>query len=204
MTTWFTATQQFGPVDGKAWRKYVEWSGLTQLTELLSLDPMLCPPALSEIRDDYWPHIVNEDYMLHYFHDLNFLQRQIAGIPRINLLAVMRNPEKEPPQSLAQDFEFVGYDLLDVDNTASALTNCGGFPAVFRNSELSNHGLLTDFRRAMEVKQLLRSLHHEEPHSNCNPVGGVSLYSRGRTWLRGCALIRESAATARNSNVELK
>lgn len=40
---------------------------------------MLCPTVLKNIEDDYWPHIVNEDFMLSYFVDLNYL-RALTGL----------------------------------------------------------------------------------------------------------------------------
>ena len=168
MTPWFTATEPFTPADGDKWRKYIEWSGLTQLTELITLDGMLCPPILSEIRDDYWPHIVNEDCRLNYFVDLEFLKSETAGVERKNLLCVIQNPDKEADRAPMDGFEFVGYDLLDLDNSVSALCNCGGFPDVFSNEELSENGLLKDFSRAAEIRTLLRSTHPEEFHANCN------------------------------------
>ena len=52
-----------------------------------------------------------------------------------------------------EGFEFVGYDLVDIQSTASALTNCGGFQEVFSNNELSEKGLLKS---------------HELPHGGGN------------------------------------
>ncbi|TGR67586.1 hypothetical protein EN866_40555, partial [Mesorhizobium sp. M2D.F.Ca.ET.223.01.1.1] len=69
----YIATEKFGPSDGPRWESYVAWSGLTQLNEVVTLDGMLCPAALGEIKDSYWPHIVNEDFMLGFFVDLDFL-----------------------------------------------------------------------------------------------------------------------------------
>lgn len=168
MTPWFIATEQFGPNDGDRWLEYIQWSGLTQLTELVSLDSLLCPPLLKHIRDDYWPHIVNEDYMLSYFLDLEFLKREVAEIEKLNLLCAVRNPDSQLDNSPVDGFEFVGYDLVESQTGVSALTNCGGFPDVFANAELSVHGLLTDFGRARDVHEKLRSLHPEEAHANCD------------------------------------
>jgi hypothetical protein len=166
MKPWFIATEPFGPNDGKKWRKYIAWSGLTQLVELLSLDPSLCQPILGDVKEEYWPYIVNEDFMLAFFLDANFLRQQVANIPHKNLLCVFRNPS-EPPIPPDGIFEFAGYDLVDVQHSASALTNCGGFPDVFSNSELSTIGLLPDFNRAIEVQKLLLEKHPEEPHAQC-------------------------------------
>jgi len=153
MTPWFIATGRFGPNDGERWNKYIEWSGLTQLTELVSLDSMLCPPVLDDIRNDYWPHIVNENFMLDYFTDLDFLKNQVATLENFNLLCVFRNPTCHFEKSPTDAFDFVGYDLVEAQTGISALTNCG---------------LLEDFGRALEVKDRLSSRYPDDPHANCD------------------------------------
>ena len=147
----------------------MEWSGLIQLEELISLDPILCPTVLPEIKDIYWPHIVNEDFMLNFFLDLDFLTAQVSHIAEKNVLCVFRNPRSHPvmPAGLPH-FTFVGYDLVDVMGSASALSNCGGFPKVFANSELTPQGLLESHSRAVEIQIRLRELYPAETHANCH------------------------------------
>jgi hypothetical protein len=169
MQPWFIATERCTPADKDAWEKYVGWSGLAHLDEVVSLDPMLCPTVLPEIKGEYWPYIVNEDFMLHFFVDLKFLREQVPDIQGLNLLCVYRNPVRPPPPyDGSVRFEFLGYDLVDVEGGASALTNCGGFPDVFANSELSPKGLLTSHARAIEVQAGLRAKHPEEHHADCH------------------------------------
>ena len=169
MTPWFIATERFSPAKGDTWGTYVSWSGLTQLDEVVSLDPMLCPTLLPDIKANYWPHIVNQDFLLNFFVDLAFLRREIDGLDDRNLLCVYCNPEEPPPMfDDPQPFEFLGYDLVDVQCSASALTNCGGFPGVFANDELSPKGLLTSHARALEVQAALRAAFPDEPHANCH------------------------------------
>jgi hypothetical protein len=169
MEPWFIATETFTSHDTESWKKYVEWSGLAHLDEVVSLDPMLCPPVLPTIKKEYWPHIVTEDFLLTFFVDLAFLIKQIVDIPERNLLCVYRNPASEPPPySGLAEFEFLGYDLVDVEGSASALTNCGGFPDVFANDELSPKGLLRSYARAIEVQSELRRKHPEEHHADCH------------------------------------
>lgn len=169
MQPWFIATEPFTFRSGEAWEKYVAWSGLRHLDEVVSLDPMLCPTLLPEVKDEYWPHIVNEDFMLNFFVDLDFLLKQISSVHERNLLCVHRNPEGPPPQySGRMKFELLGYDLVDVHGSASALTNCGGFPDVFGNTELSPKGLLTSYGRALQVQADLRAKHPEEDHADCH------------------------------------
>ena len=168
MTPWFIATEPFTPANGDRWTDYVKWSGLTQLQELVSLDGMLCPTLLPEIKDDYWPHIVEEDFMLNYFLDFDYLMAQVHGIERKNVLCVFRNPVDQPQAPPVAEFRFLGYDLVDVQNMASALTNCGGFPGIFANSELSSTGLLPKLDRAIEVQEKLRSAYPEGEHTDCH------------------------------------
>ncbi len=84
------------------------------------------------------------------------------------MLCVFRNPVEQPLALPVADFQFLGYDLVDIENSASALSNCGGFPEVFANSELSVVGLLTDFDRAVEVQRTLRTTFPNEIHANCH------------------------------------
>jgi hypothetical protein len=169
MEPWFIATEKFGLADGESWEKFVAWSGLTQLKEVVSLDSSLCPTVLPDIKNDYWPHIVKQNFLLNFFIDLDFLIAQLSNSAQKNLLCVFRNPPKQPdmPKHL-QQFVFLGYDLVELETNTSALTNCGGFPDVFSNSELSSVGLLSTHSRAVEIQGMLRELHPTEPHANCD------------------------------------
>ncbi len=167
---WFTAVERFGRADGDAWANYIDFSKLTQVVELVSLDGSLCAPVLREIRDYYWPYIVNEDFCLNFFTDLGFLRQELASqeIIGARLLCVYRNPEKHPtvPPELSK-FCFFGFDLVEADSATSALCNCGGWPEL-EKSELSKWGLVTDHERALELQITLRKNHPEEPHANCD------------------------------------
>jgi len=165
----FIATHTFTPrKNPAAWLNYIAWSGLTQLTEVVSLDSILCPTLLPDIKDEYWPHIFNEQFMLHFFVDLNFLIEQLPPTAEFNLLCVFRNPDRPPPYTVPAGFEFLGFDLVDVQGEVSVLTNCGGFPDVFDNGELSSKGLLTSHSRAIQVQSLLHDQHPEEHHADCH------------------------------------
>src|SRR5215203_3212771 len=131
MTPWFIGTKPFDPKCGKKWDEYIAWSRLTQLEELVSLDGMLCPTVLPEIKEEYWPHIVNENFMLDFFVDYDFFKEQVAEISKKNVLCIFRNPMERPHAPRFAEFQFLGYDLVDQQCIASALTNCGGFPEVF-------------------------------------------------------------------------
>jgi hypothetical protein len=167
MTPWFIATEKFDK-SHLGWEKYVAWSKLDQLDEVVSLDCSLCPTVLPEIKPEYWSHIVNEDFMLNFFTDLDYLRSEIAEIPRTNLLCVFRNPSAQSASEVPDNFTFVGYDLVDVQSQISALTNCGGFVDVFSNKELSEKGLLMSLERSREVQADLRRKYPHDPHANCH------------------------------------
>ena len=139
----FILTERFDPRCGERWHKYVAWSKLHQLTEVVSLDDLLCPHVVRELLTEDWRHIVNESYMLHFFTDVEYLVHRCGGIAGRNLLCAFRDPQQHPSSPPAPyDFRVEGYDLADADGSTSALTNCGGFPLAFSNDELTSHGLL--------------------------------------------------------------
>jgi hypothetical protein len=168
MIPWFIATAKFDKTDA-TWAKYIEWSGLRQLDEVVSLDSSLCPTVLPDIKPEYWNHIVNENFMLHFFTDLDYLRGETVAISRKNLLCVFRNPAAHPSAAqVPEGFEFIGYDLVEKDSGMSALTNCGGFPKAFSDSELSEKGLLMAYERTQTVQDALLREYPNEPHADCH------------------------------------
>jgi hypothetical protein len=168
MIPWFVATEKFDKSDGN-WAKYIAWSGLEQLDEIISLDSSLCPTVLPDIKTEYWDRIVNEDFMLHFFTDLDYLRAETASFLRKNLLCVFRNPIAHPAAAqVPEGFEFIGYDLVEKDSGMSALTNCGGFPKAFSNSELSEKGLLRTHERGRTVQDALVQEYPTEHHADCH------------------------------------
>jgi hypothetical protein len=167
ISPWFIATGKFDKTDA-GWEKYIAWSHLDQLDEVVSLDPILCPTTLPEIKTDYWTRIVNEDFMLHFFTDVAYLRSLILNVQRKNLLCVFRNPAVQQTLEVPVGFKFLGYDLVDIQGSASALTNCGGFPEAFSKNEISEKGLLTSFQRARQVQTELREKYPKEIHADCH------------------------------------
>lgn len=164
----YTARERFGPADGKGWDDYVAWSRLSHLDEVVSLDGMLCPFVVT-FADDLWDVVVNEDYMLDFFVDLDpLLHRLPADGKPVNILAVFRQPEADMSDDDMPGFRFMGYDLMDQMHENSALTNCGGFDDVFAGSELNRSGLLDRLDRAVEVRDQLKQLYPEEHHADCD------------------------------------
>jgi hypothetical protein len=92
---WFVATEKVDKSDASS-AKYIAWSGLEQLDEVISLDISLCPSVLPNIKTEYRNRIVNKDFFLYFFTDLEYLRIETASILRKNLLCVFRNPFAHP------------------------------------------------------------------------------------------------------------
>lgn len=168
MSPLFIAKERFEPSAGARWDEYVRWASIPNLVEVVTLDSMLCPRLVTELIAEDWAHVVNEDYRLDYFTDLNYLLGRIATTPRRNVLGLYRNPESHINVAPASDeFTFIGYDLIEDRTQISALTNCGGFPETFSNQELNERGLIQSFGRAREIQRLLPINNPEEHHANC-------------------------------------
>ena len=165
----YTAVQRFDPASGEPWQKFIEWSGLTQLQEVISLDGILCPTIFQELVAEDWRHNVQEDFKTHLFRDLDYVLGKVAGNERVNVLAIMQEPTTADLASVADArFVFRGFDLVERGGEISALVNCGGFDKAFALAELSECGLLIDHAQALNVQKLLRAEYPDEHHANCD------------------------------------
>ena len=165
----YSAVQRFDPAGSDKWTKFIEWSGLTQLQEVISLDGVLCPTVFRQLVAEDWQHNVQEDYKTHLFHDLEYVLGKVAGNDRVNVLALMQNPSDEEARPYYDPrFVFRGFDLIERGGEISALLNCGGFAKAFASTDLSDCGLLTDHAKAMIVQKLLRAEYPDEHHADCD------------------------------------
>jgi hypothetical protein len=163
----YTAVKRFDPAARPDWPKFVAWSKLTQLREVISLDETLCPNVFQELTADDWKHNVQENFKTHLFHDLDHVLARTSG-NAVNVLALIEEPSVADVTSFRDGrFNFCGFDLVDEQGGISALTNCGGFDRAFLASELSECGLLGNLDRANEVRRRLRTEYPDDPHARC-------------------------------------
>jgi len=169
----FTATERFDPSDGNKWLEYAEFAEIPDLTELVSLDGLLCPSLIGPFDNEDWAH-ADAEFLhrgistINWFKDLDYLLAKIGDRERRNVLGVYQNADSHVNEAPARGFVFLGYDLIGEESGISALTNCGGFPESFSNGELNQYGLLADFGRASEVRRTLRERNPEEHHAQCD------------------------------------
>jgi len=165
----YSAVKRFDPTAGEAWQSFIQWSGLAQVREVISLDGILCPSTFRELSAEDWQHNVQADFKTHLFSDLEYVLKKVAGDERTNVLALMENPSAEDFASFADfRFTFRGFDLTDVQGGNSALVNCGGFDKAFSKAELSEFGLVTGHQRACDIRQALQDNYFNEQHAICD------------------------------------
>ena len=172
---WYTARQIFDAEHHAElnWKGYIEWSNLYQLSELVSLDAMLNKLAFEPDYDsnEYWEYRIADNMIsTGFFKSLEFVLESTRSIKLFNLIAAVKNPKMARRNELAVEFEFVGYELLDVCYDVSRLTNymdCRGSEEFFKSTELNECGLINDLDRANQIQKDLKN-GPDDPHSDCN------------------------------------
>jgi hypothetical protein len=173
MIFWYTARNKFNSQNSAdfGWAKYIEWSKLTHLKELISLDSSLCDLAFDidpQNENIYDYLIIDKFYSTDLFNNIDYVLNNVKGKSNINLLAVVKEPEEECNSIQLKDFIFLGYDLMDIEYTNSALTNCGGFDETFLPTDLNEFGLVDNLEKALIIQKSLRINNPEEHHADCN------------------------------------
>lgn len=159
--------------DTMGWEKYIQWSRLSQLSELVSLDGMLNETLVEPNRENEkeWDYIeVEYGYETGFFTSLDYVMEKMKGKDRFNLLALVKDPEADCKSLEIENFEFMGYDLIEMFSGISSLTNCGGFDETFLPQELSQFGLISDYGRVIEIRENLLLNNPGEPHADTSAI----------------------------------
>ena len=167
---YFTAIEKFDRDNGERWADYARWIGRSDLIRIVTLDSLLCPPVVHAESAEDWQFVAQEDFMLDFFTDLDFVLRGLAGHRPAEVVAVLREPSAAEVENFTHpDFEFAGFDLLDTRMVASALLGSGRFPEMFDLNELGPaSGLLLSHERAGEIRDGLRRRYPDRENAQCN------------------------------------
>lgn len=178
MNFWYGARGTFSKLsqeNSKTWDNYIEWSKLNHLTELVSLDSGL-NEDLIEINfdnldiDDWQFIVIDGSFSTGFYTIVEFVLRNTKAKNTFNLLAVVKEPNEKCELITINNFEFVGYELLDKDYTNSALTNCGDFNETFSPMDLNQNGLINEYDKACDIRKSLFENNPEERHADCNVI----------------------------------
>jgi hypothetical protein len=169
MKIYYAARGAFDKFLDEGWQKYIEFSGLHHLTEVVSLDCSLNEDLVESDRENEadWTHIVTEDlYETGLYTTIDFVVQKMKPVDRFNLLAASIEPGAECRHLDLKDFDFVGYDLLDRSFGNSALTNCGRADECFLPTDLNVYGLIDEYDKTRKVQNCLLETNPEEYHSD--------------------------------------
>ncbi|WP_221887741.1 hypothetical protein [Chitinophaga polysaccharea] len=135
----------------------------------IGLNEVLVEPDRN--NEDDWNHIILDGYLeTGFFSTLDYVLKRTKEKVRLNLLAVAVEPEHDCAFINLDNFNFIGYDLLDQYYCTSALANCGGFDETFLPADLNNLGLIEDYKKAYEIKEKLYQNNPYEEHADTNVI----------------------------------
>ena len=178
MTFWYTALNTYDKFfndEGMSWDQYLDWSKLKHLTELVSLDGMLNERL---VEPDYknaddWNFIVvdcKNNYETGFYTTVDYVLKRKKGKEPFNFLTVVVEPNDDCKNIDLNDYDFMGYELLDKEYGNSALTNCGGFDETFLSSDINNVGLIDNYDKAFDIKRRLLENNPQEHHADTNVI----------------------------------
>jgi hypothetical protein len=174
----FTAVRPLDPASGGAWIKFIEWSGLKHLREVVSLDILLCPSFFKDLTEEDRLHNVQSDSNaaariepcvqgIDHFFDVECVRRRV-GTECAHILGLLDEPTAQEMSAFVDPrFVLRGFDLIEDFSGISALLNCGGFNKAFLGRDLSDCGLLAEYAEARGVQERLRVEYPDEPHADC-------------------------------------
>ena len=164
MNDWiYTARKRFAPGLSAGWDGYIEFSEFRHIEELISIDSLLCPDLITEIKNDDWAHNIHQDFRLTYFRDLDYLLKRTSSCQcEYQILALLENPTESAPHP--SGFIAAGFDIVDDCSGNSALTNCGPMPEIFSPADVNCYGLVAQLDYARVICAKMRSAFPDDPH----------------------------------------
>ena len=170
----YSAQERFTPSD-ESWAKYIEWSGRTSATEIITFDGMLCSSVIDDLTDEDWQHNIQADNMVYFFAGYDYLIKRICFDARKhNILELTKCPDAHVKPT--DSFVFCGYDIMDSDDSISVLLNCGSFPDIFSPEQTNLFGLIDNLDHANRIAENIRIGNPDEHHCRDCRVWGIAKY----------------------------
>ena len=166
---YYAAIERFDPGNGERWVGFSRWLGRTDLKRIVTLDSAVCPPVVHPQSADDWRFVVQEEFMLNFFTDLNFVRQRTAGHRPSEVIAVARDPSAETVAGFPHtDFELAGFDLVDMQLAGSVIFNPNRFPGAINVSKLSpESGLIRSRDWAFRIRDNLCRRHPDREDARC-------------------------------------
>lgn len=163
MTILYTGREPFNPAfpkEGLTWGEFTVWNGFDQMSELLSLDQFLNAELEMFNRESAESAcFFDNGSRTGLYTSLEYVRKIAGNCPVYNLLAVVKDPEKECAGFEMDGFEFAGYDLIDKGFGYSALSNLGGILSPIKSSDLNEYGLISQLVDAQLIQSKIGILY---------------------------------------------
>lgn len=165
----YRIVSKFGPADGARWHGYLKWRRLSHLTRFDSVDGILRPSLFVPKSEDDWRYCVNADFKTDLITDLGYARSILSCFENAEIVGVDCDVESDYVPAA----NFLGYDIIDGDCYVSVLTNWGTDEENLMTSAVSENGLILDLKKAIEIRDKLRSLFSEDGHAADCTVWGI-------------------------------
>lgn len=167
----YRVVQRYSPDTIPDWAKFVRFSGLAHVHEVVGLDSLLCAQLRPERSDEDWKHAVMPEFVDGLYDAPEYALARLGGefsSQSHQLIAVARDPDTAGLRAVElAGFDFLGLELIEEETEISALTNCGGFDGAVAPDALNEFGLVSQLVDAQALLDALRSAFPLEPHANC-------------------------------------
>lgn len=159
--------------ESEYWRKFTDYARLKNVKEIIGLDCILNEDLVKADResDEYWKqNYISEACETGLYRSSEYVLSNLGFIENFNFLAVIIEPSGDCRTIVLDDYEFLGYELLDTSFEISTLTNCGGFDESFLPEDLNSCGLIDDYEKAYTIKKSILENKPDEYHADTNVI----------------------------------
>lgn len=158
----YKVVNQFGPKAGETWQDYSSWFEAYHLVEFCSLDSMMNDSVFTPETIEDWENIVQKDFMIEMITNLSYARKIHERHPGAVIFGLIIEPDVE---DLKENDGLLGFDVIDGYCGNSLITNCGGYPEIFNDEDISKYGLLDDYYNACRIRDELRRQFPECAHA---------------------------------------
>lgn len=154
----------FGPKHS-AWNDFAKDHWIQPLESFDSIDGILCEDLFTPETDEDWEHGVKEDFRISMITDVDYARRVSQSKANSRLVGLIENSDCDGTQGL------LGYDLLDVDNHVSLITNWGPEDKdhPLNRFPVGSNGLFQSYDVALKAAEYLKQNHPASDH----PLGSI-------------------------------
>ena len=166
---YYKIVESFGPDKSEAWKKYIEWRGLRDLTSFQSIDGGLRQSLFHPESEEDWRHCLSADFRTDLITSLDYARMVLAKHDKAELIGV--TPEVEA--NFSPEKGLLGYDILDCFGDISLLTNWGDDENTLLAPYITRNALVLDLSQALELRDTLRRTFPEDGHADKCDVWAV-------------------------------